>query len=106
MIKVTPLGYNVLLHLRPISEKKHGSIIVPDHHSEKIRICDVLEVGDKVTRVKKDDVVLLNFGNGVDLYLLENNWINLDVRMVSEDEIMSLAEESTEEGLYNFTTEG
>ena len=69
-------------------------------------MCDVLEVGGKATRVKKGNVVLLNSQNGVDLYLLENNWINLDVRMVSEDEIMGLAEESTEEGLYNFKTEG
>lgn len=102
MIEVIPLGYNVLLHLRPIKEIKYRLLTVPDHRSEKIRTCNVLAVGDKVTRVKKGDVVLLNWGNGVDLYMLENDWITLDVRMVSEEEIMAKAEDHGDKDIYNF----
>jgi len=103
MLEVTPLGKNVLLHLRPISERQFGNITVPDHHSERIRICDVISIGEKVTKVKKGNVVLLYFHNGVDLYLLENHWINQDVRMVSEDEIMAKVKEHGNKNIYDFS---
>ena len=87
MYQVKPLGTRVLIELDPVDERKIASLYLPAKHSERTRAGTVLDTGEKVTKFKIGDRVLLHYMVGVFVYLYENNWTKENHRIVEEEEI-------------------
>lgn len=88
--QIQPLGVRLLVLLEPVGERKTDSgIILPDTHSELSRFGKVLAVGDKVTRFKKDDTVMIGYGVGVVVSHPDIESKAETLRMMNESEIMA-----------------
>ena len=87
MYQVKPLGTRVLVELEPVDERKVESLYLPAKHSDRTRVGTVLDVGDKVTKFKIGDRILLHYMVGVFVYLFENKWLKDTHRIVEEEEI-------------------
>jgi len=85
---LTPLGRNLLVRLNEVSEKKVGSLYVPDKHSELSRVAEVLAKGESCERpIQVGDNVLLDYHSGtvVDIYYKgEATSVNDTYRIVDE----------------------
>ena len=92
-MKIIPMHDNVLLKLNPVQQRKVGEVWIASKHSEKIRVAEVLEIGEEVTTFKKGDKVLVNFYAGVVVYLLDLNWLDDTHRVFAENEIFAKIEE-------------
>lgn len=87
-LELTPLGRNLLVRCNEVSEKKVGSLYVPDNHSELSRVAEVLAKGEECTRpIKVGDKILLDYHSGtvIDIYYKgEATSVNDTFRIVDE----------------------
>jgi co-chaperonin GroES (HSP10) len=92
-MKLELFGHRILILCDAVSERKIGSIILADQHSERSRTATVVTVGDKVTNYAAGDKVLLSWYTGVHLHLIGEELFGSVVdedrhRLVMEDELL------------------
>jgi co-chaperonin GroES (HSP10) len=90
---LTLFGRRVLLLLDAIAERKIGSIILAEKHSERSRTATVVAVGNDVTEYRAGDRVLLSWYTGVHLHLIGEELFGVPVdedrhRIVRDEEIL------------------
>lgn len=91
-MKFVPKSNKLVVLLDRVEEKKVGSIILPDMHSENSRLAMVLSIGSEVKDYKPGEVVLVNFfaGKVLDVVTVSTLIKKQDdtLRVVSEEEIL------------------
>jgi len=91
MINVIPFGDRMLVEFLP-KEKVIGNLIIPDTSGQRSWLAKVMACGEQVTRYKAGDVIVLSFYTGIVINLYENHWLTTAVRMVTQEEVLGLAE--------------
>ena len=92
-MQLTLFGNKILILCDAISEKKIGSIIIPEGRSERSRTAVVVAVGDSVKNYVPGDTVLLSWYTGVHLHLDGKDLFGVPVdedrhRIVRDEEIL------------------
>lgn len=90
MIEIIPFGDRALVEMLP-KESVIGTLILPDTVGQRSWLAKVVACGDKVTRFKVDDIVVLSFYTGVIINLYENRWTNTAHRLITEEEALGMA---------------
>lgn len=75
MKKATPLGERIIATAEPITEKKKGSIIIPETivDSEPLNFFNVISVGSKCEVVKAGDRILCSKSSAAKLNSITDN---------------------------------
>ena len=96
MIKITPFGDRMLVRFLP-KESVIGTLIIPDSAAQRSWLAEVMACGEKVTLYKPGQIVVLSFYTGIVINLFENHWLTTAIRMVTQDEVLGLAEKVEDE---------
>jgi co-chaperonin GroES (HSP10) len=73
-MKLKLRGERVLLILDPVEERKVGSIIVSETHSERTRIGTIVEIGPEVNEYAVGNRVLISWYTGTRIHLIGVNF--------------------------------
>lgn len=92
-MKLIPRGDRVIIKLRPVEERKYGSLYIPDKHSEPSRIADVMAVGPDVKYYLTGDRVVVGYWSGIVVEFPEFKVSGDCLRVVREAEILAVIEE-------------
>ena len=92
-MNLTLFGNRILLLCDAISEKKIGSIIIPEGRSERSRTAVVIAIGDGVINYRVGDSVLVSWYTGVHIHLDGKDLFGVPVdedrhRIVRDEEIL------------------
>ena len=92
-MNLTLFGNRILLLCDAISEKKIGSIIIPEGRSERSRTAVVVAVGDNVFNYHAGDSVLVSWYTGIHIHLDGKDLFGVPVdedrhRIVRDEEIL------------------
>ncbi len=87
-------GNRLLVLCDAVEERKIGSIIIADNHSERSRLATVLKTGKDVRNYAVGDKVLISWYTGIHLHILGEKIAGIDVdedrhRILREDEILA-----------------
>ena len=93
-MKLALYGPRILLRCEPAEEIKVGRIVIPDKHSERTRLAEVIAIGDDVKNYVPGDKVMISWYTGSHVHIVggelfgKPNDEDLD-RFVSESEILA-----------------
>jgi len=105
-MKIIPTELTMLIYADPVEEgKTDGGIILPDLHSEMSRLSTVLAIGNKVTRYKKGDRVIVGFMGGTDLHFPAKGVLKDTYRLITEVNVTAKVEDEDEPGLEGVNEE-
>lgn len=88
--QIKPWGHRVLALLEPVEAQQLDSgVWIPTQHSEIVRMGEVLDVGEDVTKFKKGDKILVNYTAGLPIVHLDIPSERETLRIMNESEILA-----------------
>lgn len=86
-MKIKPIGNRILIKARKIEEKRASGIIIATETKELNNIGEVIEIGEKVTEIKKGDSVVYSKYNAEGIKQDGENYF-----IVNVDDILAIVE--------------
>jgi co-chaperonin GroES (HSP10) len=92
-VKIKPFGSRVFVELQAIEQRKVGSIIIPDKHSEPSRVGVILEIGPEVKNVKVGDKIVISYHAGTGIDFIGSGYHYDQHRFLEESDLLGSYEE-------------
>ena len=90
-MRIIPIDSRLLIKLSE-KDRYQGTLVIPETARQRIRVFEVLDIGDKVTKFKIGDKIVISFYTGIFIDLISTVDPE-NLRIVDEEEVLAKVEE-------------